>query len=47
MADAPVTSDELRAWRAAERERLIGERERVDPATLEQWRRRIDTHLQR
>ena len=46
MADAPVTSDELRAWRAAERERLIGERERVDPATLDQWRRRIDTHLQ-
>jgi 5-formyltetrahydrofolate cyclo-ligase len=47
MADAPVTSDELRAWRAAERERLIGERERVDPATLEQWRRRIDTHFHR
>jgi len=47
MADAPVTSDELRAWRAAERERLIGARERVDPATLDQWRRRIDTHLQR
>ena len=47
MADATMTSDELRAWRAAERERLIGERERVDPATREQWRRRIDAHLQR
>ena len=42
-----MTSDELKTWRAAERERLIGERERLDPATLERFRRRIDAHLER
>jgi 5-formyltetrahydrofolate cyclo-ligase len=42
-----MNSDELRTWRAAERQRLIGERERLDPATLEHFRRRIDTHLER
>jgi 5,10-methenyltetrahydrofolate synthetase len=47
MAAATMTPDELRSWRRAERARLIGERERVDPATLEGWRRRIDAHLQR
>jgi len=42
-----MTSDELRAWRAAERERLISARERLDPATLEHLRQRIDAHLER
>ena len=42
-----MTSDELKAWRKAERERLIGARERLDPSTLERWRRRIDSHLER
>jgi len=42
-----MTSDEIRSWRRAERARLIGERERVDPLTLEQWRHRIDAHLER
>jgi 5-formyltetrahydrofolate cyclo-ligase len=37
----------LRAWRAAERARLIGERERLDPATRERFRERIDAHLER
>ena len=38
---------ELRAWRTAERERLLAARERLDPAALEQLRRRIDGHLGR
>ncbi|MGH7422014.1 MAG: 5-formyltetrahydrofolate cyclo-ligase, partial [Candidatus Rokuibacteriota bacterium] len=38
---------ELRSWREAERRRLIGARERLDPATLERLRRRIDAHLER
>jgi 5-formyltetrahydrofolate cyclo-ligase len=42
-----MTSDELKTWRAAERARLIGERERLDAATLERFRRRIDAHLER
>jgi 5-formyltetrahydrofolate cyclo-ligase len=42
-----MTADELRAWRAAERRRLIGERERLDAGTLEGFRRRIDAHLER
>ncbi len=42
-----MTPPELKAWRKAERERLIGERERLDHATLERWRRRIDSHLER
>jgi len=42
-----MTSDELTTWRKAERERLIAERERLDPATLERVRQRIDTHLER
>jgi 5-formyltetrahydrofolate cyclo-ligase len=42
-----MTSDELRTWRKAERERLIAERERLDPATLERLRGRIDAHLER
>ena len=42
-----MSSDDLKAWRAAARQRLIGERERLDPATLERFRRRIDAHLER
>jgi 5-formyltetrahydrofolate cyclo-ligase len=42
-----MTSDELRTWRNAERERLIAERERLDPATLERLRRHIDAYLER
>jgi 5,10-methenyltetrahydrofolate synthetase len=39
--------DELRVWRAAERRRLVAERDRLEPATLESFRRRIDAHLER
>lgn len=42
-----MTSDELATWRAAERQRLIGERERLAPATLAGFRQRIDAHLER
>jgi 5-formyltetrahydrofolate cyclo-ligase len=42
-----MTSHELRTWRKAERERLIAERERLDPATLERLRGLIDAHLER
>lgn len=42
-----MTYDEFRTWRASERERLIAARERLDPATLESLRRRIDGHLER
>jgi len=42
-----MTGEELRRWRKAERERLIAARERLDPATLEGLRRRIDVHLER
>jgi 5-formyltetrahydrofolate cyclo-ligase len=42
-----MTADELSTWRKAERERLIGERERLEPATLEGLRQRIDAHLER
>jgi len=40
----PVT---LRAWRKAERERLIAARLAVTPAVMESWRRRIDGFLER
>jgi 5-formyltetrahydrofolate cyclo-ligase len=42
-----ITAAELRAWRKAERDRLIAAREGLDGATLERFRRRIDTHLRR
>jgi 5,10-methenyltetrahydrofolate synthetase len=42
-----MTSDDLKTWRAAERARLIGTRERLDPAALGGLRRRIDAHLER
>ena len=42
-----MTSDDLKTWRAAERARLIGTRERLDEANLDALRRRIDAHLER
>ena len=42
-----MTVDELKSWRKAERDRLIAARESLDPATLEQFRQRIDAHLGR
>jgi len=38
---------ELKRWRKAQRERLVAARVGVDAATLENWRRRIDAHLER
>ena len=37
----------LKAWRKAERERLIAARVAVTPATLDSWRRRMDITLER
>src|SRR4030095_9584919 len=37
----------LKAWRKAERERLIAARVAVAPATLDSWRRRTDITLER
>jgi len=37
----------LKAWRRAERERLIAARVAVAPAVLDSWRRRIDGFLER
>ncbi|HZM34383.1 MAG TPA: 5-formyltetrahydrofolate cyclo-ligase [Burkholderiales bacterium] len=37
----------LRAWRKAERERLIAERAALAPSLLEAWRHRIDAALER
>jgi 5-formyltetrahydrofolate cyclo-ligase len=42
-----MASETVSSWRKAERARLIAERERLDPATLERLRQRIDTHFQR
>ena len=36
----------LKAWRKTQRERLISERVRVTPATLEAWRQQIDRSLE-
>src|SRR5262249_53087193 len=40
-----MTSDDVKAWRKAERARLIAARERLHAATRESFRRRIDGHL--
>jgi 5,10-methenyltetrahydrofolate synthetase len=37
----------LKAWRRAERERLIAARLAIAPAVLDSWRRRIDGYLER
>ena len=42
-----MRTEELKAWRKAERERLIAAREALGAETLEQFRNRIDTHLER
>ena len=38
---------ELKAWRKAERERLVAAREALDAHTVDAHRRRIDAHLER
>lgn len=40
------TPASLKDWRKAERERLIAARMTVEPAQLDQWRRRIDGYLE-
>ena len=42
-----MTADELKAWRKAERQRLIAARETLDAATLERFRERMDAHIER
>jgi len=37
----------LKSWRRSQRERLIREREALDGATVERWRRRMDAFLER
>ena len=41
-----MNPDELSAWRKAQRSRLIAAREALDGATREQFRQRIDAHLE-
>jgi len=42
-----MTLEQLKAWRKAERERLIAARVALDAPTLEHHRQRIDRHLER
>src|SRR5262249_58309267 len=42
-----MSLDELKAWRKAERTRLLAARTSIDATTLEAWRQRIDSHLAR
>jgi 5,10-methenyltetrahydrofolate synthetase len=42
-----MTADQLKAWRKAERQRLIAAREALGAATLERHRERIDAHIGR
>jgi 5,10-methenyltetrahydrofolate synthetase len=42
-----IDGETLKSWRKAQRERLIEERSRLDPGTLEGWRHRIDGFLER
>lgn len=42
-----MQSEELKRWRAAERARLVRERESVAEAAISEWRARIDRHLAR
>jgi 5,10-methenyltetrahydrofolate synthetase len=37
----------LKSWRKAQRERLIAARDALDTPTLDAWRRRIDSYLER
>lgn len=42
-----MTAEELKAWRKAERGRLLALRESLDAAVIARWRERIDAHLTR
>jgi len=42
-----MTADELKAWRKAERERLVAARVALDHGTRDRFRQRIDAHLER
>jgi hypothetical protein len=42
-----MTTDDVKSWRRAERDRLIAAREALDTATLGLFRERIDAHLWR
>jgi len=42
-----MTIDDIKSWRKAERVRLMAARERLDGATRERFRQRIDGHLWR
>jgi len=42
-----MSLDEVKAWRKAERTRLLAARTSIDATTLEAWRQRIDSHLSR
>lgn len=42
-----MQADELKAWRKQERQRLIGEREKLDAHAVDAYRRAIDAHLER
>jgi 5-formyltetrahydrofolate cyclo-ligase len=42
-----MTDESLKAWRKAERDRLIAERTALDARTLERYRQQIDSHLLR
>jgi 5-formyltetrahydrofolate cyclo-ligase len=47
MLDLGMTADDVKAWRKAERKRLIAARNSLDAATRELYRQRIDAHLER
>jgi 5-formyltetrahydrofolate cyclo-ligase len=47
MLEFGMTTDDVKAWRKAERKRLIAARNALDAATLELYRQRIDAHLGR
>src|SRR5581483_1917296 len=42
-----MTPSEVYAWRKGERRRLLAAREAVNPEQRDEWRARIDHHLQR
>jgi len=42
-----MRSEELKAWRKSERERLVGERQALDEPAVDARRRAIDAHLER
>ena len=42
-----MDGEALKSWRKAQRERLIEQRSRLDPGTIEGWRHRIDGFLER